>query len=109
MDRNVKGREMSHTQPGALSGETAFTEEAMVEDLQDQKAGAPVLECLWAGALWKMRSWEGARLGLRLEVVGEEERVAGRVVGGLGIERNFCMCGRWSVRGWLDKARVGTV
>lgn len=44
-----------------------------------------------------IRSWKGMRLVLHFLVVGEGERVAGRVVCGLGINVNFCMCGRWSV------------
>lgn len=43
------------------------------------------------------------RLVLRFEVVGEDERVAGRVVCGLGINVNFCLCGRWSVRACWEK------
>lgn len=50
-----------------------------------------------------IRSWKGMRLILIFEVVGEDERVAGRVVCGLGINVNFCLCGRWNVRAYWEK------
>lgn len=61
-----------------------------------------------------IRSWKGVRLVLDFEVAGEDERVedervAGRAVCGLGINVNFCMCGRWSVRGLLEEAVVSAV
>lgn len=104
---------MLHTHsPVPRVGKLAFIEEARLcgRGFKRSEGMCPgFVVPLGRGFVENMRSWEGVRLGLHFEVVGEEERVAGRVVCGLGIKRNFCMCGRWSVRGQLDEAIVGTV
>lgn len=49
-----------------------------------------------------IRSWN-IRFGLHFEVVGEDESITGRAVCGLGINVDFCMCGRWIAKGCWEK------